>query len=78
MEIINIIEEIGEYNRRLISFPIERGFVKQDIVNIAENMFWKLAVENGAEDTEENRDCSLDDGVWDDKQGCKLFLIWSE
>lgn len=87
MKIINVVEEVSEFDLRVNSFPIMEIYTsskEEDVarerksVQQAEDLFWKLSVENGAEDDPEYREVCIEDGVWTDYNGYAVFLIWSE
>lgn len=87
MRIINILEIINGIPNKIESFPIYEDQLSQEIVHKAEKFFLQLIEENrkpllnedlDLEDIEETEEFYLDEGVYDNKNGYELYIIWSE
>lgn len=80
MEIINVVEVIGQGNMKVNSFVIIENSVRTDKntkrkIKAAEDLFVKLAQENGMVD--DDIEYCLDSGYYE-LEDYHLYLIWSE
>ena len=87
MRIINVLEIINGIPYKIESFPIYEEQLSEEIVDEAEKLFLKLIEENrksllkenlSEEDIEDTEEYYLDEGVYDNKNGYELYIIWSE
>lgn len=79
-QILNVIELIGDSNMKVNSFIFREDSVRRDEVNKrrireAENLFIRMAEENGM--LERETEYCLENGIFE-LGDYKLFLIWSE
>jgi len=87
MRIINVLEVINGIPSQIQSFPIYKEQLSQDVVDRAEKLFLELIEKNkeplrmrglSEEDIEDVTEFYLDEGVYDDKNGYEVYIIWSE
>lgn len=87
MRIINVLEIINGIPSEIKSFPIYEEQLSGEIVDEAEKLFLKLIEENrkplleqnlSEEDIEDTEEFYLDEGIYDNKNGYELYIIWSE
>lgn len=75
MRIINVIEIVGGVLSSIESFPISGfGYTADAIEKVAEELFIRLAKENGYEG---DVDHLFNMGNWDDENGYEVILTWS-
>jgi hypothetical protein len=83
MRIINVLEIINNIPSKIESFPIYEEQLSQEIVDKAEELFIKLIEENRNKQerlslSEKDKDFYLSEGIYDDKYGYELYIIWSD
>lgn len=78
MEIINVTEIINGIASAPVSFPIFDDSQRDRIVKEAEELFSKLAKENGSDESEWDINELLDSGEWDNQNGYNVIINWSE
>jgi len=76
MRILNVIEVVDNTVIGVESFPIIEEQLSEEIVEKAEELFKKKAVENGYDSTEEDDSYLLDDGRWENLDYA-IHLYWS-
>lgn len=77
LDIINIIEIKKGILSSIVSFPITHEENRNPQILKAEELFRKLATENGAEDSEWEMDDLLSNGNWDNENGYEVLIVWS-
>ena len=75
IQIINVIEVINGIVQVPESFVIYEEQLSHDVIEKAEELFVKLALQNGAD--EGGIENYLDDGSFDDNNGYKVIINWS-
>lgn len=75
-QVINVIEIINGVSNPPKSFVITDEKETDKVVEQAEKLFVKLAIENGM--PKEDSEAALEDGNFDDGNGYEVILNWSE
>ena len=75
IQIINVIEVINGIVQAPESFVIYEEQLSSDVVEKAEDLFVKLALENGGDEGATQN--YLDDGSFDDRNGYEVIINWS-
>jgi hypothetical protein len=75
MRILNVIELMDDEVQQLVSFPIEDDQLSRDQVRLAEELFTKIALENGVDENDVEsyiEDGRFSVGDW------SVNIVWSD